>query len=367
MITFEVDLKRDPGQSPRCLLSSSVSMLFVPLPFVVSLFLVAILVRMMRRGELHLRENRLFVLLIAAYALQSILIGLRWGYDILETLWVQPVLATFIASLAWVCFRGLAHEKPIIWPHLLPTCLVALLLLVWREPVGAVIIVVFLGYGAALLWLARLGPDGLVSSRLDGAMRSYRALQITALALIGSAVSDIIISFDFAWTGGVHSAAVIAGGNVVALLILGGAAFVASSDTAAEDMAAEEMPEGDEAASPEPLRATEEDSTIAASLDVLMQSKNLYRDVELNLGKIARRLGLPARSVSSAVNRVHGMSVSQYVNNYRVREACRLLEQTDDPITRIVFDAGFLTKSNFNREFLRMTGVSPTVWRQRQR
>ena len=94
-----------------------------------------------------------------------------------------------------------------------------------------------------------------------------------------------------------------------------------------------------------------------------MRSKELYKDVDLNLGRIARRLGLPARQVSSAINRIHGSSVSQYVNNQRIDEARRLLTTTDEPIIRIMFDAGFLSKSNFNREFLRITGLSPKAWR----
>ena len=111
-------------------------------------------------------------------------------------------------------------------------------------------------------------------------------------------------------------------------------------------------------------QATEEDSAVAASVDALMREKHLYRDVDLNLGRIARKLNLPARRVSLAINRIHGMSVSQYVNNHRIEEASRLLTSTDEPVTRIMFDAGFLTKSNFNREFLRVTGLSPTAWRQ---
>ncbi|ESY30268.1 AraC family transcriptional regulator [Mesorhizobium sp. LNJC391B00] len=114
-------------------------------------------------------------------------------------------------------------------------------------------------------------------------------------------------------------------------------------------------------------RATSEDSAVAAAVDALMRSKELYRDVDLNLGRIARRLGLPARQVSSTVNRIHGSSVSQYVNDQRIGEACRLLAASDEPITRIMFDAGFLSKSNVNREFLRVTGLSPKAWRLEHR
>jgi len=32
-----------------------------------------------------------------------------------------------------------------------------------------------------------------------------------------------------------------------------------------------------------------------------------------------------------------------------------------------MFEAGFISKSNFNREFLRVTGISPTEYRRRER
>ncbi|WP_322416899.1 helix-turn-helix domain-containing protein [Mesorhizobium huakuii] len=338
-------------------------MIFIPLPFVVSLLLVILLMQMIRRSEADLRENISFMLLMAVYALQSVLIGIRWGYDARAVMPLLSVLATLIAPLAWIAFSGLtkersAHRLTRLWPHLLPACLVALLLIFWREPVGPVIILVFLSYGVALLWLALAGPDILVESRLDGVLRSYRSLWVTALAILASPITDIIISLDMQWTGGVHSGAVIAGGNVLALLLLGGAAAVASEAAAPDE---DEKDEGPRAQTVP--RATSEESAIAAAVDALMREKELYKDVDLNLGRIARRLGLPARQVSSAINRTHGSSVSQYVNNQRIDEARRLLATTDEPITRIMFDAGFLSKSNFNREFLRITGLSPKAWR----
>lgn len=57
---------------------------------------------------------------------------------------------------------------------------------------------------------------------------------------------------------------------------------------------------------------------------------------------------------------VHG----QVVNDFRIAEAMRLLAETDRPVTTIQFEAGFLTKSNFNREFRRVTGTSPSAYRK---
>ena len=99
-------------------------------------------------------------------------------------------------------------------------------------------------------------------------------------------------------------------------------------------------------------------------LNRLFEVSSLHRDTELNLRRLSRRLGVPDRSVSQAVNRTMGMSVSQYVNSYRIKDACKLLKTTDKSILQISMAAGFLSKSNFNREFTRITQKSPSRWRQ---
>jgi AraC-like DNA-binding protein len=337
-------------------------MIFVPLPFVVALLLAILLIRMLRQGDGALAEKRPFLLLIGFYGLQSVVIGIRWGYDIIEIMPLQSLIATTIAALAWVCFRGLAmEEQPTLsqfWPHLLPTAAIAVFIALYPEPISLAIILIFLGYGTALLWLARHGPDALVASRLDGAMLSYRSLQITGFALIASAITDVIIGFDFTRTGGIHAGAIVALGNVIVLLILGTAASVASGGSSVEATSIEQPQP--------PPPATEEDSAVAAALDTLMRARQLFRDPELNLTRIARKMNLPARRVSTAVNRIHGMSVSQYVNDFRIRAACEQLVGTDHPITQVMFDSGFISKSNFNREFARMNGESPTQFRKRR-
>ncbi|WP_062119867.1 helix-turn-helix domain-containing protein [Aureimonas sp. AU40] len=340
-------------------------MILVPLPFLVSLLLVTILFQALRRDGDGFRANPLFTALIAAYALQSVLVGLRWGYDLRAVLPVMSPLAALIAPLAWLSFDSLARDDPplrlaAIVPHLLPVALVVALMLLWPDPVGAVIAATFAGYGAALLWRARLGPDGLVASRLDGVLRSYRALQITGVALLASAATDILVSLDFAVSGGTHSGAMVAVGNVATLLVLGAAASVASSSSVEVEADATE-PAPDRMVASLPTKA---DLEIANAIEALMRDKELYRDVDLNLEKIARKLGLPARDVSNAINRTQAMSVSQYVNTHRVKRACRLLRETGEPVTKIMFDSGFGTKSNFNREFLRVTATTPSAYRR---
>jgi AraC-like DNA-binding protein len=73
---------------------------------------------------------------------------------------------------------------------------------------------------------------------------------------------------------------------------------------------------------------------------------------------------VPARQISAALNRIHGRNVSQVVNEYRVAEARRRLALTREPVTTVMLESGFGTKSNFNREFLRVTGMSPSAYRR---
>lgn len=343
-------------------------MIFVPLPFVVTLILALLAIRLVRAEEGG-RHHTLFLALILAYGVQSVLVGLRWGYDLRAVLPLQAMLACLIAPLAYVAFRSLTEDEAKenagwVWPHLVLPPLAVAVLFAWQPaPIGPLVVALFLAYGGALFWLARRGPDGLVGSRLDGAVRSYRALVLTALALIGSAVMDVVISLDLDWTGGRNTPALIASFNVVALLVLGTAA--AAADSAAPGASGEEpaMPEASARGETAEEMAAE-DASIIAALDTLMRERRLYTDADLDLGRLARRLVLPARRLSQAINRTHGVSVSHYVNDLRIREAQRLLGETDLPVTRVMMEAGFLTKSNFNREFRRVTGTSPSAWRR---
>ena len=110
-------------------------------------------------------------------------------------------------------------------------------------------------------------------------------------------------------------------------------------------------------------RVTRKIKAVFERLEKLISTEKLYLDADINLNRIARRMVLPVRDVSRAVNSQTGQNVSQYINMLRVKEACRLLKDTDLQITQIIYAAGFNTKSNFNREFMRVEGMSPSDWR----
>lgn len=59
------------------------------------------------------------------------------------------------------------------------------------------------------------------------------------------------------------------------------------------------------------------------------------------------------------------MGVLEYINFVRIHEACRMLKQTDMSIADISCSCGFTTVSTFNRNFKRVTGETPCIWRSR--
>ena len=71
-----------------------------------------------------------------------------------------------------------------------------------------------------------------------------------------------------------------------------------------------------------------------------------------------------ARNLSAAINQSKGMNVSQYVNGFRLAHAATSLRETQLSVTEIAALSGFLSRSNFYREFQRSYGQSPVTYRQ---
>lgn len=103
---------------------------------------------------------------------------------------------------------------------------------------------------------------------------------------------------------------------------------------------------------------------LIARLDRLMVEEKVYRDEALSLDKLASALKVQPRQLSTAVNSAAQMSLPQYTNSFRTKEACELLTTSDHSVTTIFYDVGFTSKSNFHREFQRVTGMTPSAYRK---
>jgi AraC-like DNA-binding protein len=333
-------------------------MLAIPLPFVIALLLVILLLRMLAQGEAILRPAPIFtgacILLVTA-------VGLRWTVDVQIVRFLQPVAAALLPSIAWFCFSDLRHASVRgRWLHFLPAALILILSATWRSwhpPIDLLLTLLYFVYGAALLYRAYAGLDSFEDARLTDASGAQKAAMLAGWLLIFSGAVDLLITFDFLFYQGGHAATIVGIANIVVLPVLAYAIAIIGRSVP-DARAAQDQP-----ASPEVIMAPPDDARIIDAIETIMRDKSLFRDPDLTLTRLARRLGIPARQISTAVNRL-GRNVSQHVNEYRIKEAQRLLEETDLTVTSVMFECGFQTKSNFNREFARVTGMTPSDYRR---
>ncbi|MBP2547673.1 AraC-like DNA-binding protein [Neorhizobium galegae] len=332
---------------------------FIPLPFVVAILLTLVFVHVIRRDEEGVR-NGPFLALILLSVFQSILSGLRWGYGVTAVMYLAPVGAAMVPPLAYAGVLRLVRQSraPVtrrLLLHALPALIIVVLLLFGREPIDLVLVAIFVGYAVAILLLMGKGADALKLAPFEGSARAYRAILFAAFALLFSATIDTLVFLDFAMAQGAYVRPVVAVGNLALLAILSVAAASAGAPVVPV-----------EKAEPVADAALPEDGQTLAAIESLMRVKRVYRDADLSLDRLARKAGIPSRQISAAINRATGKNVSQYVNEQRIAEACALLEESDRPVTEIMFAVGFQTKSNFNREFRRVTDTTPLEWRAKR-
>lgn len=111
------------------------------------------------------------------------------------------------------------------------------------------------------------------------------------------------------------------------------------------------------------------DQTILeARIAELMETERVYLDEDLSLGSLAGMAGVNQVRLSEFINATRGLNFNHFINEYRVREACNLLEnEPDRSILSIAFASGFNSKASFNRAFAKTMGISPREFRQTHR
>jgi len=243
--------------------------------------------------------------------------------------------------------------------HALSTVLILVLSFLWRGAIDIALVLIFASYAVAIFLLVRPGTDSLRLAALNEASSAYHATLFAAGALLLSALGDAIIFLDMEWTQGQNALLIVMGGQLAALIILSVA--VAAMGRSRPSMGTTEMAEV-----VDDLSDGTGDAETVQAVQTLMQEKAIYRDCDLTLERLARKVGIPARQISIAINEATGKNVSQFVNTFRISEACDLLSDTKKSVTEIMFDVGFQTKSNFNREFRRITDTTPLEWRKSQ-
>ena len=327
----------------------------LPVPMIIALLLAGMLVQRLAKGETHVS----LLALIGICALQAAIFALVQYYGVLLLRPAQAVLAMVIPPVTWFAFTrasGGRVETRAMLLHLVGPLLALLCLAVNPLALDVVIPLSFTGYGLAMLLRLRAGEDSLPHSRLESGDKAVAGWRILALALIASAACDVLIAYGLAYGHAGFLRWVPSLVSSLSLLALGALSLSHAMEARRESA-------GDESASsPEDA---ERDQAIVARLDAYVAAHKPYLDPDLTLARLARKLTVPSKQLSSAINRVKGENVSRYINRQRIDHACQLLAKGQS-VTAAMFDSGFNTKSNFNREFLRVCGKNPRTWQEEQ-
>jgi len=100
-------------------------------------------------------------------------------------------------------------------------------------------------------------------------------------------------------------------------------------------------------------------------LESMMQNKKLYRNENLTLQKLARHLDLSPQQLSEYFNRSKRTGYREYISQYRIDEAKKILMERPDMNASLVgFEVGFPSVSGFYKIFKKHTGASPADFRK---
>ncbi|HCN49135.1 MAG TPA: AraC family transcriptional regulator [Chryseobacterium sp.] len=104
---------------------------------------------------------------------------------------------------------------------------------------------------------------------------------------------------------------------------------------------------------------------IQAELTLLMKEKEYYKDPELTLGDLARVLDIQPGILSQVINSKEGKNFYDYINTLRAEAFKQLLLQPESrqyTLLALAFECGFNSKTSFNRNFKKITGMSPSQY-----
>lgn len=291
------------------------------------------------------------VLLLVLCAAQSLIIALNQHYGVVSMRMVQPLVASLIPPAAWLAYLNKASRKDFL--HALGPLTALAAILVSPQFLDVLLPGLFVLYGALILLSAKYGADTQPDALLASGDLPARIWRVIGTALIASALSDVLIVVSqIAGFSGLKSwiISVFSVGN---LLIIGALSFSPHLEHIDEENVEE---------TPLPQTANKE---IWARIQGFMKDQKPYLDPDLTLARLSRKIGVPTKVLSSTINLATGENVSRFINNARI-EAAQGEMLKGSSITNAMLMSGFNTKSNFNREFLRVAGRSPSAWLSEQ-
>lgn len=112
---------------------------------------------------------------------------------------------------------------------------------------------------------------------------------------------------------------------------------------------------------------SKEDLAVMSRIFSFVVGQKLYTSPGFNLEILSEYIGINRKYLSKAINNTTGKNFNTYINEYRVKEAIRLLSDPRNKflsVDEIGIRVGFSNRSSFYESFRKMTGVSPSQFKK---
>lgn len=101
-------------------------------------------------------------------------------------------------------------------------------------------------------------------------------------------------------------------------------------------------------------------------LEFLMKEEKAFSDEDISLPSLSEELGVSVHQLSQILNEKLGKSFYQYINEYRIEEAKKMiLDEPDRTVLSVAYAVGFNSKSAFTKAFRIFTGITAQEYRKK--
>lgn len=102
-------------------------------------------------------------------------------------------------------------------------------------------------------------------------------------------------------------------------------------------------------------------------LDKILNYLNLNYTEKISLVQLAGQFGMNPSAFSRYFSEKTGKSLVHYINELRVKYACKLFRNKAESVSQVCFECGFNNISNFNRFFRSVMKMTPSEYMQQFR
>lgn len=98
--------------------------------------------------------------------------------------------------------------------------------------------------------------------------------------------------------------------------------------------------------------------------NALLYIQKNFRE-SITIKQLAECVHLSPSYFMAQFRRSVGFSAAEYISHYRINYVCKEIADTKKSISEIAYDSGFKNLSNFNRQFSKIMGCTPTEYRKK--